>query len=36
MYALATRIKINMIAKKPSQNTLRKAIELVLANQKQT
>jgi hypothetical protein len=36
MYALVTKIKVNMIVEKPSQNILKKAIELVMANQKQT
>jgi hypothetical protein len=36
MYALTIRIKINMIAEKPPQNNLRRAIESIMANQKQT
>jgi hypothetical protein len=36
MYVLAIKIKINMIIKKPPKNILRKAIELILANQKKT
>jgi hypothetical protein len=36
MYVLITKIKINMIVEKPPQNILRRAIKLVMANQKQT
>jgi hypothetical protein len=36
MYALAIRIKINMTTKKPPQNILRRTIESIMANQKQT
>jgi hypothetical protein len=36
MYALATRIKINMIEKKTFTKHFEKTVELVSANQKQT
>jgi hypothetical protein len=36
MYVLATKIKINMTTEKPPQNILKKAIESIMANQKQT